>query len=210
MRLRSSRSSTIRAEPRPPPSRSARRAGGRPRGPSTADQRLGQQRQRADRRLELVAHVGDEVAAHALDPPRTRRRRATSPTAPSGARRPSSGRAVSPEHLGRRAEELQLARALLARARSVEQLVAAPRRPGRRRDARRGSARPRRCGAPRRRRRRRRRSRRRRASSASASRRRSRSSATAAASRIARRSAARATAVRRSLAAVARLSRTDR
>ena len=32
--------------------------------------RLGEQAERADRRLQLVTHVGDEVAPHALDPPR--------------------------------------------------------------------------------------------------------------------------------------------
>ena len=47
-------------------SRSA--SGGVTSGSSLRRERLGQQLQRADRRLELVTHVGDEVAAHALDP----------------------------------------------------------------------------------------------------------------------------------------------
>ena len=67
MRLRSSRSSTIR------PRRSAsftRLSASRRRtaGSVSDDERLGEQLERADRRLQLVAHVGDEVAAHALDP----------------------------------------------------------------------------------------------------------------------------------------------
>ena len=130
----------------------------RPPGRRSAAMRLGEQPERADRRLQLVAHVGDEVAAHALDRGASRRRRATNAAAPTIARRRASGTRRQLQHLARRAEELQLA---LARARppraSVEQLVeraggdrvGVPRR--------RGTARPPRCGTPRRRRRRRRR-----------------------------------------------------
>ena len=67
--LRSSRSSTIRA------SRSASRTTRSASRCTTADvvgrgHRLGEQTERADRRLQLVTHVGDEVAPHALDPAR--------------------------------------------------------------------------------------------------------------------------------------------
>ena len=68
IRLRSSRSSTMR------PSRSASRSHAL--GELAHDglvvlggHGLGQQRERADRRLQLVADVGHEVAAHALDAP---------------------------------------------------------------------------------------------------------------------------------------------
>ena len=37
-------------------------------GVALGGERLGQQLERADRRLQLVADVGDEVAPHALDP----------------------------------------------------------------------------------------------------------------------------------------------
>ena len=92
MRLRSSRSSTMRA------SRSAsftmRSASGRvTAGSLLGHQRLGEHLERADRRLELVAHVGDEVAPHALDAVhlrdvarRTRRRRAGAPRGRAGPR----------------------------------------------------------------------------------------------------------------------------
>ena len=66
MRLRSSRSSTIRA------SRSASftSCDGElldHRVVLAVADRLGEEPERADRRLELVAHVGDEVATNALD-----------------------------------------------------------------------------------------------------------------------------------------------
>ena len=59
--------------------------------------RLGEQPERADRRLQLVAHVGDEVAAHALDAPRFRdvaRVNATAPTI-SPSRRSGNARSWS-------------------------------------------------------------------------------------------------------------------
>ena len=92
-------------------------------GSSSAGERLGEHLERADRRLELVAHVGDEVAAHALDPVHLgdvvdERGRAERPLGVAERHR----RQV--QHRARRAEELQLA---LARARRcsarVEQLV---------------------------------------------------------------------------------------
>ena len=83
IRLRSSRSSTIRAEPvgfaHDPLGERLRVTA----GSSLGGQRLGQQPERADRRLQLVAHVGDEVAAHALDAGALRDVVRRTPTAPS-------------------------------------------------------------------------------------------------------------------------------
>jgi hypothetical protein len=84
--------------------------------------RLREHRQRADRGLELVAHVGDEVAPDRLDAaplghvPYEPDRADPSPV---GRERPRGHE----EHLGRRSEQLQLARALLAVAGTVEQLT---------------------------------------------------------------------------------------
>ena len=85
------------------------------------DEGLGEQRHGTDRCLELVTHVGHEVAAHGLDPPRLGdvTHQADRPDAPAVHREWSRRH---PEHLRRRAEELELARALLASARPVEQL----------------------------------------------------------------------------------------
>ena len=56
---------------RPDPERlgraSARRAAAATSGSSSASERLGQQAEGADGRLELVADVGHEVAAHGLE-----------------------------------------------------------------------------------------------------------------------------------------------
>ena len=118
------------------------------------DERLGEHLERADRRLELVAHVGDEVAAHALDPMDLRdvvdERRGTerslvvrSSGPPAGGRTARGG----PNSCSSRSRRARRQRARRATRRWHR------RRP-RRRASRRGSARPRRCGTPRRRRRR--------------------------------------------------------
>ncbi len=77
-------------------------------GIGLAGERLGQQLQRADRRLELVAHVGHEVATHTLDAAQLRdvlhkRRRAEQRVTVEQRRRPQT------QHDARRAEQLQLA-----------------------------------------------------------------------------------------------------
>ena len=116
-------------------------------------QRLGQHLERADRCLQLVAHVGDEVAAHALDAVdlgHVGHERGHAERSFGGADRapPSGGR--------RRAGDRRAA----ARARSARRRAPAPRvrRVHRRRPRpsgdRRGTARPQDCGTPRSRRRR--------------------------------------------------------
>ena len=121
--------------------------------------RLGEQAERADRRLQLVTHVGDEVAAHALDASRLRDVAGERDRADDLARG-DSGNERELEHLARRAVELQLALGDLAGERLVQQLARPrPRRAPRRGARRRSAARPR-CARPRGRCGRRRRSRR--------------------------------------------------
>ena len=91
-------------------------------GSSVAGHRLGEQSERADRRLQLVTHVGDEVAAHALDAPRLgdvagERDRADDLAVAAQRERPEL------EHLARRTVELQLALRRDAVERGVQQLV---------------------------------------------------------------------------------------
>ena len=82
---------------------------------------LGEHGERAHRRLELVAHVGDEVAPDRLDAPRL----GDVAHQPDRADAPGVGDERTRGHeedLGRRPEELQLAGALLAVPGPVEQL----------------------------------------------------------------------------------------
>ena len=107
-RLRSSRSSTIRA------SRSASRTTRSASCCTTAGvvgrgHRLGEQAERADRRLQLVAHVGDEVAPHALDAPATRMTSRVNATAPTTLAVAPQRERAELEHLARRPVELELA-----------------------------------------------------------------------------------------------------
>ena len=112
------------------------------------DQGLGQHLQRADRRLELVAHVGHEVAAHALDPVHLRhvgdeRRHAERAVHRADRHRPEVDDGT------RRPEQLQLTVAPLTLRRPRERARRVHRRPRHRRGAPRDSARPRGCGRPR-------------------------------------------------------------
>ena len=142
-------------------SRTIRSASGRvTAGSLSAADRLRQHLERADRRLELVAHVGDEIAAHALDPVELRHvvdeHRRPDDRSPSS----RSGSACSCERRPWRAEQPELAlprRALRALPRAASRCCRPPRH---RRAALRGTAPPPDCGRPRCRRRRRRRRRR--------------------------------------------------
>ena len=105
--LRSSRSSTMRA------SRSASRTTRSASRCTTADvvgrgHRLGEQAERADRRLQLVTHVGDEVAPDALDAPRLRDVAGERDRADDLAVAPQRERAQL-QHLTGRSVELELA-----------------------------------------------------------------------------------------------------
>ncbi len=84
--------------------------------------RLGEQRQRADRRLQLVADVGDEVPSHALAAARLR----DVPDVHDRTEDRTVGEqrlGAEEQHLTRRTEELELAFAGLALPRPAEQLV---------------------------------------------------------------------------------------
>ena len=70
--------------------------------------RLGEQAERADRRLQLVAHVGDEVAPNALDPSRLRDVARERHRADHLTRRVERERGQV-QHLARRSVELELA-----------------------------------------------------------------------------------------------------
>ena len=83
-------------------------------------ERLRQHLERADRRLELVADVGDEVAAHALDAVHLRHVVRRTPPRRAGGRVVPSGTARRCTHGTRRPEQLQLAVASLTRATPVE------------------------------------------------------------------------------------------
>ena len=75
---------------------------------AAVSERLREHRERTDRRLELVAHVGHEVAAHALDPPRLGD--VTDEHDRADHDRPGEQRLrAEAQHLARRPEELQLA-----------------------------------------------------------------------------------------------------
>ena len=84
--------------------------------------RLGEQPERADRRLQLVAHVGDEVAAHALDAPRLGDVARERDRADDLAVAPQRERAQL-EHLTGRPVELELALRRDAVERGLQQLV---------------------------------------------------------------------------------------
>src|SRR5205823_7395712 len=83
--------------------------------------RLGEQPERPDRSLELVTHVGDEVAAHALDAPGLRYVARKCNGADDLAIAPERER-TELEHLTRRSVELQLALRRDAVERRMQQL----------------------------------------------------------------------------------------
>ena len=139
----------MRAEPVGFAARPARRAAARTVGSSVAGHRLGEQPERADRRLQLVAHVGDEVAPHALDPVDLRdvvheRHRADDCAVADERERPAAGASsAAGRRAGARARDASPSPRL-----SSSRADGAARRP-RRRAARPGTARPPRCGTPR-------------------------------------------------------------
>ena len=109
---------------------------------------LRQHLERADRRLELVAHVGDEVAPHALDAVHFRHVDHERGNAQPVVVRADRNRRQM-DHRARRAEDLQLALAALAGERTRHQRVERARRRQRRSGAPPGTARPPGCGTPR-------------------------------------------------------------
>ena len=83
--------------------------------------RLGEERERADRRLELVAHVGDEVATNALDPARLRDVVDERGRADDVLRGVPDRHGGDVEHPARRAEECQLVLAGLTAERALDE-----------------------------------------------------------------------------------------
>ena len=148
----SSRSSIVRASRSASSTiRSARRS--TTSGSSSSTSVSASSAQRADRRLQLVADVGDEVGAHGVEPRAARSRRRWSPAHRPDRRR--SGSAAQEQRASRRAEQLERLAARPPDDRPATQVRRPPPRRARRRGGRRRCARPRGCGTrPRRRRRR--------------------------------------------------------